>query len=83
MPVTFDKVTAAAFQAQHRGEATPDQQKEVMEFMLTTLCVRQDMSYFPGADGDRDTAFAEGRRFVGNSLARIVRTKLTNLPSRR
>jgi hypothetical protein len=36
------------------------------------------MSYRPGADGDRDTAFAEGRRFVGNQI--LKQTLLRQAP---
>ena len=75
MPVEYAKADAAALQAMRRGEATADQQVRAMEFILGPICERNGMSFRPGPDGDRETAFAEGRRFVGNQIV-----KLTNLP---
>lgn len=75
MPVDCDKADAAALQAMRRGEATPDQQIRAMEWIVGTASMRNGMSFYPGPDGDRDTAFAEGRRFVGNQIV-----KITNMP---
>lgn len=76
LPVKYRKADVAAIQAMRRGEATADQQQRAFEYLLVTICDRNGMSYRPGGpEGDRDTAFAEGRRFVGNQIV-----KLANLP---
>jgi len=75
MPVKYRKADVSALQAMRRGEANADQQTRAMEFILNTVCDRNGMSFRPGPDGDRETAFAEGRRFVGNQIV-----KLTNIP---
>jgi len=75
MPPAWVKADAAAIQAVSRGEANADQQLRALEYILEMLCDRNGMSYRPGPDGARETAFAEGRRFVGNQIF-----KLTNLP---
>ena len=74
-PVKYVKADVAAIQAMKRGEATADQQIRAIEYIVGTISDRNGMSFRPGPDGDRDTAFAEGRRFVGNQIV-----KLTNLP---
>ena len=74
-PVKYTKADAAALQAMRRGEATPDQQIRALEYIVGTICDRNGMSFRPGPDGERETAFAEGRRFVGNQIV-----KLTNIP---
>ena len=79
MPVEYVKADVVALQAWSRGEATPDQQKRSAEFILETICDRTGMSYRPGLDGDRDTAFAEGRRFVGNQIVKLVNFPLSKL----
>ncbi len=76
MPVKYVKADVAALQAMRRGEANADQQQRAMEFILDAICDRNGMSFRPGgAEGARETDFAEGRRFVGNQIV-----KLTNLP---
>lgn len=76
MPANYVKADVAAVQAMKRGEATADQQVRAMEFIVGTISDRNGMSYRPGGlEGDRDSAFAEGKRFVANQIV-----KLTNLP---
>lgn len=56
------------------GKATPDQQKLALDTIINGLSGYYDISYRPNSA--RDTDFAEGKRFVG---AQIV--KLLNLSS--
>lgn len=78
VPVEGVKADAAALQAMQHGEATPDQQARAMEFIIAKIGGFRHTSYRPGGhDGDRDTAFAEGRRFVGNEIMRFVNTPLS------
>ncbi len=80
MPVNYVKADAAALQAMKRGEATPDQQVRAMEFILGPVCERNGMSFRPGGlEGDRETAFAEGKRFAANQIVKIVNTPLSKI----
>ena len=80
MPVTYKKADVAALQAMRRGEANADQQIRAMEFILDTICDRNGMSYRPGGlEGDRDTALAEGRRFVGNQIVKLTKLPLSKI----
>ncbi len=74
-PPKYDLGDADAIQALGRGEATADQQIRVLVFIQDVICNRNDMSYRPGPDGDRNTVFAEGKRYVGNQIF-----KLSTLP---
>jgi len=59
------------------GEASPEQQREALHFIVTELCQTYNVSYIP--DSDRDTAFAEGRRFVGLQIIKLTKLDVTNL----
>ena len=79
MPVEYVKADVAALQAMRRGEATPDQQIRAMDYIVGTVSDRNGMSYRPGPDGVTDTAFAEGRRFVGNQIVKLTNTPLSKI----
>ncbi len=81
MPVSTvgKKADVAALQAMRRGEANADQQVRALEFILETICDRNGMSFRPGSDGGRDTAFAEGRRFVGNQIVKLTKLPLSKI----
>ena len=81
MPISYvgKKADVAALQAMRRGEANADQQLRAMEFILETICDRNGMSYRPGPDGDRDTSFAEGRRFCGNQIVKLTKLPLSKI----
>ncbi len=80
MPVKYKKADVAALQAWSRGEATPDQQIRAAEYILGTICDRNGMSFRPGGlEGDRDSAFAEGRRFVGNQIVKLTKLPLSKI----
>ena len=72
----FDDADAAAIQALGRGSASTDQQKRALDWIITKCCATYDMSYRPGEDGVRDTAFAEGRRFVGLQVVKLLKIKI-------
>ena len=81
LPISYDgkKADVAALQAMRRGEANADQQVRALEFILETICDRNGMSFRPGPDGDRETAFAEGRRFVGNQIVKLTKLPLSKV----
>ncbi len=79
MPVAYVKADVSALQAVRRGEANADQQVRAMEFILEAVCERNGMSFRPGPDGARETDFAEGRRFVGNQIVKLVNLPLSKI----
>lgn len=80
LPVKYRKADVAALQAMWRGEATPDQQTRAMEYIVGKVSDRNGMSFRPGgAEGARETDFAEGRRFVGNQILKLINIPLSKL----
>lgn len=68
----YDMADVSAIKAVAAGTATPEQQVRAMQYIRIVLCAENDMSYRSGEDGRRDTDFAEGARFVGIQLARLI-----------
>lgn len=58
------------------GNATPGQQKLVWDW-LAYATGADDISFRPGPDGERATAFAEGKRFVGQQFRKMLSPELT------
>jgi hypothetical protein len=69
MPEYWEPADAQAIQAVVRGDATDYQQQRAMSFIVNKLCHTYDLSYRPVP---QDTAFAEGRRFVGLQLVKLI-----------
>lgn len=68
-----DEHILASVKAVAAGGPTETQCKIAMNFIINTLCQTHDLSYRPdGFGGERDTAFAEGKRFVGLMLCRMI-----------
>ena len=67
------KAHVHAIKALGRGVADPDQQIIAVSAIVDLLAGTYDLSYRPdGQGGERDTAFAEGKRWVGLMLRRII-----------
>jgi hypothetical protein len=77
-PFPWDKDLpgAAAIQACWNGTADEVQQRKAMETIVTGLCGYYDLSYRPS---ERDTAFAEGKRFVGAQLVKLTKLNYSEL----
>lgn len=76
-PPHYEIEDAGAIQALLRGDAAEHQQKRALAYIIETLCGTYDMSFRP--TGDRDTCFAEGKRFVGNQLVKLSKLNLSKL----
>lgn len=72
-PAKYEKRDVYAIQALEQGEANAEQQKRALEYIINIICGTYDLSYRPGLDGDRDTAFAEGKRFVGSQIVKLLK----------
>jgi len=69
VPPAWTNEDAGAIQALIRGEAQPHQQQRAIKYIVEALCGAYDLSFRPS--GDRDTTFAEGRRFVGLQIVKL------------
>lgn len=65
-----------ALQACAKGIANAGQQQRALAVIQDKICRRRRMSFFPGGhEGDRATIFAEGKRFVGDQIERLLRMR--------
>lgn len=77
LPADYSFADVVAVQAVARGDASPDQQRRALDWVINTAAGAYEISYRSDRDGgDRETAFAEGRRFVGLQVVKLV-----NLPA--
>lgn len=70
----WTKQTAIAFQALAAGVANDGQQKECLRWIIFEAALTYDMTFVP--ESDRLSAFAEGRRMVGNQIIKLVNMKI-------
>jgi len=71
-PYPWEKNVLAVYavQALHKGEATPEQQRLAVDLIINGLSDYYGLSYRPDT---HDTAFAEGRRFVGAQIVKLLK----------
>lgn len=80
----WDGPVVSALKALGTGQARHDQQIVAMNFIIEVLAGTYDLSFRPNEiGGDRDTAFSEGRRFVGLQLRRAIATPFETLTGKK
>ena len=72
-PAAYEEADVAALQALQRGEATPEQQKRAIEWVVNNAAGTYDLEYRTEA---RDHAFCSGRRFVGLQVVKMLKLNL-------
>lgn len=72
-PAPYDDAVIYALRALADGKASAGQQQAALKWIIEQAAKAYDVSYRPGADGDRETAFAEGRRFVGLQIVKVMK----------
>jgi len=79
-PAEYDERHIAAVKAVAEGEATSDQQKLALAWIVNDVSMTGQQSFVPGkADV---TNFIEGRRSVGNQILKLVRDLRAPEPKR-
>ena len=69
-----------AIQALATGKASEAQQETALDFIIHDICRTYDCSFRPDdKGGERDTSFAEGRRFAGLQIERVIRNSYDKL----
>jgi len=69
-----DGYTTRALQAMAAGVASAEQQKHALHWIINDVALTYDQPYRPGEDGDRETAFACGRQFVGQQIVHEMKS---------
>jgi hypothetical protein len=70
-PPQYDVLQVASIQALARGDASPHQQQEALRWVIEAAAGTYDLSFSP--ESDRATSFAEGRRFVGLQIVKLLK----------
>lgn len=79
-PPNWDIADAGAIQALVRGDAMPHQQQRALKFIVEKLCATYDVSFRPGGlEGQRETDFAEAKRWVGLQIIKLTVLNLHKL----
>lgn len=76
-PPAFEPADAAALQALAKGQATADQQRRALDWIILKAAGTYDFAYRPGGhEGERDTAIALGRQLVGQQIVKLLKLKI-------
>lgn len=73
-PAVWSDADCYAFKALAAGNASEAQQRRALAWLINDAARTYDVSFSPASD--RETSFAEGRRFVGLQVV-----KLLNMPA--
>ncbi len=73
LPADYSLGDVQAVQALYAGIADPAQQRRVLEWVINKAAETYDEPYRSDVDGgERDTAFALGKRFVGSQIVKMI-----------
>lgn len=73
----WEKADAYAIQALEKGEATAEQQKRALSWIVNNACLTYDFCNKP--DQERLAAIFDGRRFAGLQIVRLIKFNLSKL----
>lgn len=76
-PAPYEARDVYALKGLQGGTADPGQQARALDWILKNACGTYDLSYRPTSD--RDTSFAEGRRFVGLQIIKMLNLDMSVL----
>jgi len=72
-PAPYDEALCHAMHALSTGKANDGQQVMALRWIVETVCGYYDLSFRPGPDGERATAFSEGKRAVAAQIVKLTR----------
>lgn len=70
----YGKPDVAAIQALEKGDASPEQQKRALQWVIECGAMTYQDVY--SRDSEQDTAFMNGRRFVGLRVIKLLKLNL-------
>jgi len=82
-PADYEVADIQAIQSLQAGNADEFQQRRALKWIVEVVSATYDQSFRPGSDGERDTCFAEGRRFVGLTIVKATKLNVSNLLKKR
>jgi hypothetical protein len=75
-PAAWEPPDVGAIQALQRGDASADQQKRALDWIIVNACGTYDLEY---RSDPRAHSFCSGRRFVGLQIVKMLKLNLTKL----
>lgn len=78
-PAPYGDADIAAFKALAAGVANEGQQQRALAWLIHQAARTYDLSYRP--ESDRDTAFAEGARWVGLQIVKLINMPAAEQPT--
>jgi len=78
LPAEYELADISAFQALERGDASPDMQQRALKWLIE-MAGTYDLSYRP--DSNTETTFAEGKRYVGMQVVKLLKINVNTLRS--
>lgn len=79
-PTPYSVEDVTALQALDSGRDVPAYvAKRALDWIILHCAGTYDLSFRPGEQGDRETAFAEGRRFVGLQIVKLLKLNVQQL----
>ena len=79
LPYEYNRGDVFAIKAVAQGSASPEQQRRALDIIINGIAHTYDVSY--RMDSDRETVFAEGSRWVGLQLVKLVNLDPKLIPS--
>ena len=74
-PAPYEDADVQAVKALARDQS----HKRALDWIIHAAAGTYDQSFRPGPDGERETAFAEGKRSVGLALIKLINTPAQQL----
>lgn len=73
LPARYDVADIYAVQAVFQGKADPSQQRRALDWIINAAAETYELSFRSNdAGGERETAFAEGKRHVGMQVVKMI-----------
>lgn len=76
IPPPYELADASAFQALQRGDASDEQQRRALKWLIEKAAGAYEFNFYPS---DRETSFALGRCFVGQQVVKLLRLDLATM----
>jgi hypothetical protein len=72
-PANYELADIEAIKAVFDGKGDPAQQRRALDWVVNAAAETYELSFRSNSDGgDRETAFAEGKRHVGMQLVKMI-----------
>lgn len=76
-PAAWEPADVGAIQALHRGDASPDQQRRALKWIIESAAMTYDEAFVPGQPDVKD--FLLGRMNVGKQIVKCLKINLNEL----